>query len=360
MVQCGILSFKHKMVVFMQNGKITINPLITEKINNLPQSVVWLSDLTQDELWRTGLTSKMLIKHNKYLNTPFENIYHNIDYADTSTTLSKMYFLLINLFKICQQHEFAIEEPTLAKSIKLRQPLSSNEVLHEAKSDTVKCITEHQRIEYVKNNYIVETIKENGLIYLHNHIQKIEIPNIQTSEKVVFKKIKNNLDEYQDKLFLCKCTSITPKNQYQYIQLPYNKSFKVKNRLYEKEWFTSHEYDFMKAFFHFEISEILLFQHSYKFNKKIIPQYKNIDFFSIVKTIYYENLWLSLMEGNDIESVFLSAYEKKKLFLLSILLIEKGYVVYEYGNNNITVLRHPKQNKDDLIKIVNGYRFHIF
>ena len=366
-MKLGIISFRYKKFLYKEQGIKNNEPIAELKFNeqerklNLTDDVVWLSDMTQEELWRTGYSKDYNIKHNNYLNTPFENIvntisstkYEHLNEKELITVLYQMLFIFTNVINESEKMfgHINTDFSLLYESIKYANTKSNNGqeyssleekliqdinpnnnmslAIQHSYSPMVFCMSEKEKVEQIHLGARIIHIKTNGLLYLLNNLSNIRIPtHCQTYQYKkknqveqdwynfnAKQKTKYSLSEYLAELhkttympfFIhCDLSKITLKDKYhEYENILKNDSFFIKNRKYNREWISAIEFEYLSKFINFSVDDMMgiLYANNHEgcINEKffIKNEIKPVYFFSIVMTILFENYYLSLMNKNE-------------------------------------------------------------
>ena len=408
----GIVSFKHKMYMY-RNHQHTLQFNKFDDFRELNQNVIWYSDLTKEDVWRLGCLNIYKIKHNKYLNTSFQQL-ENVLIGDINETnenniktfFLKMLFVFEKIMSLClvnmdKEDVFDWEAEELYVAIRknlftnLEQyiPQVLSDVLAFSYQDVVEHLSEKEVFDLEQQGYKIVEIKKNGLSYANELMDKLKIPTkdyIQYShkdiqhqikllkeEKKVDVSIQNFFLKYVNTPYLVQINKKTLKTEYDNYKtlLESNSIVFLNAKRIERKWITSVEFAYLSKFFNFEIGNAIIFDR-YLDKREIIDtyhlenvfiKYDDISYFSIVITLLMENYTLALQEKNfethkvNILNSFLSATDKKELLLVSLLLESNKYKVKSYGKNTIELmLTEEDLNNPKLTQILEKINYVIF
>lgn len=408
----GIVSFKHKMYMY-RNHQQTLQFNKFDDFRELNQNVIWYSDLTKEDVWRLGCLNIYKIKHNKYLNTSFQQL-ENVLIGDINETnenniktfFLKMLFVFEKIMSLClvnMDKEDVFDWKTEELYVAIRKNLFTNleqyipqvlsDVLAFSYQDVVEHLSEKEVFDLEQQGYKIVEIKKNGLSYANELMDKLKIPTkdyIQYShkdiqhqikllkeEKKVDVSIQNFFLKYVNTPYLVQINKKTLKTEYDNYKtlLESNSIVFLNAKRIERKWITSVEFAYLSKFFNFEIGNAIIFDR-YLDKREIIDtyhlenvfiKYDDISYFSIVITLLMENYTLALQEKNfethkvNILNSFLSASDKKELLLVSLLLESNKYRVKSYGKNTIELmLTEEDLNNPKLTQILEKINYVIF
>ena len=408
----GIVSFKHKMYM-SRNHQQTLQFNKFDDFRELNQNVIWYSDLSKEDVWRLGCLNIYKIKHNKYLNTSFEQIknvlignINEMNETSIKTFFLKMLFIFEKIMSLCLVNmdkddvfDWEAEELYVAIRKKLFTHLEQyipqvlSDVLAFSYQDVVEHLSEKDVFDLEQQGYKIVEIKKNGLSYANELMDKLKIPTkdyIQYSHKDIQHQIKllkeekkvdipiqNFFLKYVNTPYLVQINKKTLKTEYDSYKtlLESNSIVFLNAKRIERKWITSIEFAYLSKFFNFEIGNAIIFDR-YLDKREIIDtyhlenifiKYNDISYFSIVITLLMENYTLALQEKDfethkvNILNSFLSASDKKELLLVSLLLESNKYKVKSYGKNTIELmLTEEDLNNPKLTQILEKINYVIF
>jgi len=384
-----------------------------DDFRELNQNVIWYSDLVKEDVWRLGCLNIYKIKHNKYLNTSFQQIENVLisnanetNETNIKTFFLKMLFVFEKIMSLCLVNmdkgdvfDWEAEElyvairKNLFTNLEQYIPQILSDVLAFSYQDVVEHLSEKEVFDLEQQGYKIVEIKKNGLSYANELMDKLKIPTkdyIQYSHKDIQHQIKllkeekkvdisiqNFFLKYVNTPYLVQINKKTLKTEYDSYKtlLESNSIVFLNAKRIERKWITSIEFAYLSKFFNFEIGNAIIFDR-YLDKREIIDtyhlenifiKYDDISYFSIVITLLMENYTLALQEKNfethkvNILNSFLSASDKKELLLISLLLESNKYKVKSYGKNTIELmlteedLNHPK-----LTQILEKINYVIF
>lgn len=385
-IKVGILLLDEK-IIYYQNKMETFTD-----IKKIPEDILWYSDIQKEQLWRLGYLNKLNIKHENYLNTPFNQIRNVINDSDLKKFLAKIYYLFNEIINISfNKYNLNIHSSELYKGINIFNESESEKVIPNFISNALKksyqeeiiYLSDEESKEYENNGYNLLTMKKNGMVYCKDILNNIYIPDdgfIVLSLQDLIRQVKelkySSITEYLSNLqqpFLFNYSQKNLRLKYKDIEnifINNEYTYDLTKRI-ERDWLTSYEFEYLKHFYDFNYSNIILFHNSISkdsifntYGLKGIEDYGDISYFSIILTILAENYSLALQSKNNMNvnylNTFVSAYEKKELIALSILLLKQGYILKSFGKNKIYFYINNETNMIKLIEMANNYGYHIY
>lgn len=397
--------YNYAMWMDTKNEKSEYHSLSNFEINDLPQDVLWFSNLSKDELWISGYLMKHNIKDNQFFNTSF-NAIRNLLSTSLETEeqiLPKMLFIfekLVSMSIVLTNAKFdnhigsfsyAIASGQQNKNI-MEIPDGFKDILPHMYMNTSRVITELEFVGLKDSHTIPITLKSNGIIYTEKLLKEVTLPTIDayTNYQILngsrlelemkelcdylnyeYRNVQTSLN-YLEIPFLVEVTArvINPLNLDKETFLQSTHYTKTIDQHIERSWMTSEEFKSLSRFFTFKINRVVFFD---KMNNDeiiseyglIIPQITNISYFSLISCLLLENYTLSLSERVretqhlDLLGVFLSAKEKQTLMMIGLLLHEKGYKVINYGRNQINLLAKDGNEVEEIANFVSPYGYFI-
>lgn len=376
----GILLANHYCVRDVDN-EVKVHEY--EFLSDLPKDMIWFSDMDREILWQTDYVQRGLdIKDSQYFNFDLGDflekygLTYGFDFIEKTLELAEIHFRLdyktnslatgmknglknhsVYMDKLSvkdDDFQIRLNRSFLEKNIALQNPI----ILDKWEDDLDEIV-----------------LRKNGLVYWHE-LKDVLVPDVfappssiqflSRLDMVNF----GNLSDYLNKLnkpFLIHCLKKNYLVKHQELENIMSSrdvyfNFAITKRM-ERQYITSAEYDYMKYFYEYEIDEVVVF-NEYCTLEDLLKRFgfldiKHLDlmYFSLVYQTFFENMILALqskffLEKNaDVLSAFLSAYEKKSLFRLAIMLQQNGFNVIELGCNKLKLGIESEKKADSWGKL---------
>lgn len=356
--------------------------IILSDLNQIPNDVVWFSDMDKEELWLSQYIANN-VKDRNFFNTDIYKILDLISNLndETSERANRLLTVIQHIIMLCNTltKEFSLDHDVSSLWYGMidnsKFQLHENDFAYHLYQPFNYCLNETKLNQMIENGYVSYSFKKNGCMYASEYINKVQkLPNLKNSKKYTKKELlqaakatgSEDITDVLNKIqapYLVKINNrqVKPffKNSTQTLH-SFTKTYTLDKHI-ERIWMTSHEYKLTNGYVNYGIDEIIVL--SEEPSNIELPTINELSYFSISVCIALENFIISKQEKrrNDffvtIENAFVQSYYKEDLLKLSMLLEENGFVVYSFGKNIITVLaKHPSElSQIETILSARGY-----